>query len=318
MAALATERRKRQDRARQIARDRESGATAIAADCGKLILSYLDGETPTSRSTFHANLEEIASIVLAGQPTMAPVIRVVNAVLLAAHSKADTEVAIARVQSACEELLETLDTGKGQIAANGVSLLPRWGQVVTISASSDVERTLLSANERGYELRVTILESRPRMEGRSLAAALAGHGISTQVVVDAAAHIVMGDADVWLTGADSLTPQGVVNKTGTALLGLSGVYHDVPGIVVCSTAKIWPAALGNPPILPQDASEVWENPPPGVTIENPYFDFTPWSCVKAVATEQDIYSPDEIISYSDKLQVHPTVRGILERIPSAG
>jgi translation initiation factor 2B subunit (eIF-2B alpha/beta/delta family) len=318
MTALATEMRDWQDRARQIAGDHESGATAIAADCGQLILSYLDGETSASLSTLHTNLEEIASIVMAGQPTMAPVIRVVNAALLAAYSNNSLDTVIAQVRNACQEWLGTLDTGKKQIAANGVSLLLRRGRVVTISTSSDVERTLLSAHERGYDLRVTILESRPRMEGRSLATVLAEHGISTRVVVDAAAHIVMGDADVWLTGADSLTPKGVVNKTGTALLGLSGVYHNVPGIVVCSTAKIWPAALGDPPILPQDAAEVWENPPPGVTIENPYFDLTPWSSVKAVATEQDIYSPDEITSYSDKLQAHPTVRGILEGIQSTG
>jgi translation initiation factor 2B subunit (eIF-2B alpha/beta/delta family) len=315
---LATERRNWQDHARQIARDRESGATAIAANCSQLILSYLDGETPTSLATLHANLEEIASIVLAGQPTMAPVIRVVNAALLAAYRKNSLDAAVPLVQNACQEWLEKLDAGKEQIATNGVSLLPRRGRVVTISTSSDVERTLLSANERGYELRVTILESRPRMEGRVLATALAEHGISTRVVVDAAAHIVMGDADIWLTGADSLTPKGVVNKTGTALLGLSGAYHNVPGVVVCSTAKIWPAALGDPPILPQDASEVWENPPPGMMIENPYFDLTPWSCVKAIATEQDIQSPDEITSYSDELHVHPILRGILEGIQSAG
>jgi translation initiation factor eIF-2B subunit delta len=156
------------------------------------------------------------------------------------------------------------------------------------------------------------------MEGRSFAAALAEQGIQTWVIVDAAAHIAMQEADIWLTGADSLTPNGVVNKAGTALLGLSGAYHDVPGVIVCSTAKIWPAALGDPPVLLQDADEVWENPPPGVTIENPYFDLTPWSCVKAVATEQDIYSPDEIASYSNELDIHPILRDILEGIQSAG
>jgi translation initiation factor eIF-2B subunit delta len=316
--ALATERRDWLNRARQIAGDRESGATAIAANCSQLILSYLGGETPTSLSALHANLDEIASIVLAGQPTMAPVIRVVNTALLAAHSKNSLDATVSLVRSVCQEWLELLDAGKEQIAANGVSLLPRRGRVVTISTSSDVERVLLSANERGYELQVTVLESRPRLEGRSLAAALAGRGIPTRVVVDAAAHIAVREADVWLSGADSLTPNGVVNKAGTALLGLSGAYHRVPGVVVCSTAKIWPAALGDPPVLPQDASEVWENPPPGVTIENPYFDLTPWAYVKAVATEQDVYSPDEIVSYSNKADIHPVVRDILEGIQLMG
>jgi translation initiation factor 2B subunit (eIF-2B alpha/beta/delta family) len=132
------------DHARQIASDRESGATAIAADCSELFLSYLEMEIPTSLSTLHANLKEIASIVLAGQPTMAPVIRVVNAALLAVHRKNDIEAAISGARSTCQEWLETLDTGKEQIAANGVSLLPRRGRVVTISYSSDVERVLLN------------------------------------------------------------------------------------------------------------------------------------------------------------------------------
>ncbi len=311
---MATGRHNWLNRARRIAGDRESGATAIAANCSELLLSYLGSEIPASLSALHANLEEIASIVLAGQPTMAPVIRVVNAVLLAADNKNNIDAAFSQARNACQEWLETLDTGKKQIAANGVSLLPRRGRVVTISYSSDVERVLLSANERGYTLGVTVLESRPRMEGRSLAAALAERGIQTQVVVDAAAHIAVQDADVWLTGADSLTPNGVVNKAGTALLGLSGIFHGVPGVVVCSTAKIWPAALGDPPVLQQDAAEVWGNPPSGVTVENPYFDLTPWLCVKAVTTEQDIYSPDEISSYSNKLDVHPIVRSILEGI----
>jgi translation initiation factor 2B subunit (eIF-2B alpha/beta/delta family) len=318
MGDPVTGRRDRLSRARQIAGDRESGATAIAADCGRLLLSYLDGETPASPSALRADLEEMASIVLMGQPTMAPVVRVANAALLAASRENDIDGVVSEARSACRRWLDTLDTGKERIAANGVSRLPRRGRIVTISRSSDVERVLLSAHEQGYNLHVTALESRPAMEGRGLAAALAERGIPTRVVVDAAAHSAMREADLWLTGADGLTPKGVVNKTGTATLGLSGAFHGVPGIVVCSTAKIWPAALGDPPVLPQDPAEVWGNPPPGVTVENRYFDLTPWTCVETVVTEEGTASPGEIISYSDKVEVHPAVRDILEGTPLAG
>lgn len=312
MTTLATHRDSWLASAQRIADDRESGATAIAADCCRVILSYLAAQPSGSVSEFQNDFRKLASVVLSGQPTMAPVVRVVNAALLAADSESVIEEAASQVQNVCQEWLEALETGQERIATNGVSLLPRQGRVVTISHSSDVRRLLLKAYETGCELHVTVLESRPAMEGRGLAAILAEHGIPTELVVDAAAHIVMQDADLWLAGADSLTLNGTINKVGTALLGLSGQFYSVPGRIVCNTGKIWPSALGSPPMLLQDAAEVWENPPTGVNIINRYFDLTPWMCINTIVTEQGIYSPAQITSYSNKLIIHPTMKSILE------
>lgn len=305
-------------RARQIAGDRESGATAIAVDCCQLVLSYLDAEAPASVSGLRAVLEEMATIVLHGQPTMALVIRVVSTVLSAADIGKSFDEADNYVRIACREWLEMLEADKERIATNALQLLPRQGRLVTISHSSDVWRLLLRAAGEGYAIHVTALESRPTMEGRSLATALAQHGIPTRVVVDAAAYIAVKGADLWLAGADSLTSEGVVNKVGTAILGLSAGFHHVPGVIVCNSVKIWPAVLGCPPILLQEAGEVWENPPEGVAVENPYFDLTPWECVETVVTERGIHQPEEIVSYSNAINIHPRVMSIMEEIPSAG
>src|SRR5207249_77534 len=89
------------------------------------------------------------------------------------------------------------------------------GWIATLSASGAVRDALLEAHRAGRGPRVLVAESRPRREGRALAAALAAAGIPVWLVVDAALPLVLSQARmVWL-GADAITERGVINKVGS-------------------------------------------------------------------------------------------------------
>jgi len=70
------------------------------------------------------------------------------------------------------------------------------------------------------------------------------------------AALFVGQADVVLVGADAITEQGAVNKTGTHLLALAARAAGVPMYAVADSGKLSPgplAALAHPGGRPHGA-----------------------------------------------------------------
>jgi translation initiation factor 2B subunit (eIF-2B alpha/beta/delta family) len=179
--------------------------------------------------------------------------------------------------------------------------LPGGGplHVVTLSFSGSVLAGLIETARRERSLLVSCAEGRPALEGRRLAAALAGAGIPVDLYTDAALGGALGrhpDArTAVLVGADAVAPGWTINKSGTAMLAAAAARERVPVMVAASRDKFVDARTARLlAIVEHDGREVWPEAPPGVTVLNRWFEYVPVDLVEAVVTEAGGLPPDRL------------------------
>lgn len=290
-----------------IAADNRSGATAIAAQAAGAIIA-LAQRADLAPEAWRAELSELARALIAAQPSMAPLFNLANDVLWAVEEagRDDWREVAGRIAQARAQALRASPKA---IAEHAVQMIPAGGVVLTHSASAAVYTTLRLAHERGRAPMVICTESRPQLEGQTLARDLAAIGLPVRLIVDAALHEAVSQADVVLLGADALASAGVINKIGSAGLAAIAQAKGRPVIVLAGRDKVWPAALSDkPPIMDRDPAEVWPDASPGVTVINRYFDLTPWSAVTRVVTEDGALTPEEVRALAMSIRVHPGLR----------
>lgn len=155
--------------------------------------------------------------------------------------------------------------------------------------------------------RVFVGETRPWLQGARLTAwELIADGISTQVLVDSAAALLMRRRHVqWVVvGADRIAANGdVANKVGTYTLALAARHHDVRVMVVAPSSTV---DMETPdgdaiPLETRSPDEVLclggqRVAAEGADAWNPVFDITPASLVDALVTEHGvIHRPDRAL-----------------------
>ena len=206
-------------------------------------------------------------------------------------SPADLRAALAL---SCATERDDLARARAGVVRQALALLSgTGGWIATLSASGAVRDALLEAHRAGRGPRVLVAESRPRREGRALAAALAAAGIPVWLVVDAALPLVLSQARmVWL-GADAITERGVINKVGSFAAALAAREHSVPVYALAERRKFIAAATGALKIVEMPPAEVWATPAPGVEPRNVYFELVPMELLRGVAVEDAVLPPGE-------------------------
>ncbi len=167
--------------------------------------------------------------------------------------------------------------------------------VVTISFSGSV-LACLRAIGAVAPLRVSCAEGRPGLEGRRLAAKMAGAGIAVEFYGDAALGGALGRGaageTVVLVGADAVTPAWALNKSGTTMLAAAAGRAGVPVYVAATRDKFADrrvAALLE--VAERDGREIWDAPPPGVAVRNAVFERVPADLVSGVITDAGVLPP---------------------------
>lgn len=198
---------------RVVACDRRSGAAQLARRAATALGALGKHE-----------LLDALGILLAGHPSMAPLWRLGTALL-----GSDDHPAAAR------RFVDTLDR-ETQAAAEvaAASLGPR---VITLSYTSMVVEALTRRAADG-PLSVLCSRSKPEGEGATTAQALRERGIDAEVVADAEALRRVPAMDAVVTGADAVTPGGVVNKAGTRALAAAARRAGVAWIVLAGEPKL--------------------------------------------------------------------------------
>ncbi|HSK08985.1 MAG TPA: hypothetical protein VK911_05370 [Vicinamibacterales bacterium] len=182
---------------------------------------------------------------------------------------------------------------------------PRPARLVTCSFSGSV-LACVQALARRTRVEIACGEGRPALEGRRMAAALAAAGARVEFFTDAALGQALDGADALVVGADAVTPAWFLNKCGTAALADAALRAGVPVYVLATRDKFLHAAavVDRPPgrhagrttlgedsrspglrVDEHDPGEVWDAPPAGVTIRNPYFERVPMDLVTGVITD---------------------------------
>lgn len=139
--------------------------------------------------------------------------------------------------------------------------------------------------------------SRPGNEGIQQAKVLADAGFFVHLIEDVAVEQFMDQIDHFVTGADSLWPDGWINKIGTGLMARAFQAHGKPVVVLADSHKFvspeWPESLQNAIAHEQskDPSELTTESHPNITIHNAYFEKIPDSQATYFVTERGVFSP---------------------------
>ena len=221
------------------------------------------------------NVQEVATAICDAQPTMAPLW---NA---AAALSPDSD----RLKQFAERVRRAPAAIARYAAAHFVDGSSDPLRVVTISSSSSVV-VVLTAIRATRPIRVACSESRPALEGRRLAADLAGNGVPVTYFTDAAIAHALHDADAVIVGADAVAASWFFNKSGTHMLAAAAAHQGVPVYVVASRDKFVGRELTARLVIRSGApSEVWDTPPAGIDVQNPYFESIPIDLVTAVISD---------------------------------
>jgi translation initiation factor 2B subunit (eIF-2B alpha/beta/delta family) len=280
------------------ATDHRSGSGGVA----RAFLDELERFVLTDRSGDAAKLRGAILAWLRAAQAAQPSMALVHQLAARALAVADTAVARgdaakdlrAHVAASCDAEREDLARAVRDAAKVAAQLVPApepW--IATLSASEGVLAAIRALSEEGRKPRVMVAESRPRLEGRDTARALADAGIEAWLVADAALPLLVSQASaVWL-GADAVTEVGVLNKIGSYTVALAAREHGVPVWAVAVRKKLLPAATGALGIAEMPAEEIWDQAPAGVRPRNVYFEMVPAALLRGVVVEDAVLGATE-------------------------
>lgn len=179
--------------------------------------------------------------------------------------------------------------------------------IMTFAKSSIVQKTLVEAFRRGKKFRVIVVDSRPLLEGKKLARALADLGIKVQYsLTHGISHVVRHATKVFL-GAHAMMSTGLYSRVGTALVAMSAREFNVPVVVCCESIKLTErvaldsfvhnevAPAEELIIHDKSASPLskWEDVPK-LQLLNLMYDLTPADHIDMVVTEYGIIPPSSV------------------------
>jgi translation initiation factor eIF-2B subunit delta len=262
----------------EIREDNRSGAAQLARKGAQLLLDVLKEET----------IEEVRVLgkaLVAAQPSMAPMVNLVNHLFHAIESVKDPHAVREQGAATVQGCLDNLTTGPEKMTKHALPILKGKKKVMTHSYSSTIIEVL------GYTQGIEVIcpESRPLLEGLKTAKELGAKGVRVRIVVDSAAPSLTGECDAIIVGADAVTPEGVVNKIGTYALALAARDNSVPFYALAGTEKFLPPPFAQAlRIDEKDPKEVTQAAIPNSVVENRYFDITPHDLITAVVTQDGV------------------------------
>jgi ribose 1,5-bisphosphate isomerase len=281
-----------EQRIEQTINDREHGSRWLVKEAIEILRDLAQMQELSEHERMDQLLTSARRIARA-RPAMAALSSAVSQIL-------NVEGGVQAVADKAQKMLDTHSTANAHITEHALSLLQ--GHVMTCSISGTVLDVLLALREQIEH--VTVLEGRPRYEGRETALLLSQHGVAVTLITDAQADIFLPQCQSVIVGADSILINGdVLNKAGTALLAWAAHGHNIPFYVLCETLKISPhrwvehdpaRQTANFALLEEkEAYEVWEpdtheGRPYGITVRNFYFDRTPYRLITHILTERGI------------------------------
>ena len=256
-----------------MAEDRESGASALLARAIAVLADALAAGIP---------IRPVAREVCRAQPSMAPMWNAALEAIRAEDSPARFDRFASRVARAAAAMARF---GAEHLAGPDESGPLR---LVTISQSGSVA-AVLEAIHQQRPLQVSCSEGRPALEGRRMAAELAQRGIAVTFYSDAAVGHAVEGANAVLVGADAISPDWFLNKSGTLTLASAASVRGVPVYVVASRDKFVAPQVASRLIIREGApNEIWDAPPARVTVRNPYFEPTPLDLVAGVISDAGV------------------------------
>ncbi|MEM0356072.1 MAG: initiation factor 2B [Desulfurococcaceae archaeon] len=200
------------------------------------------------------------------------------------------------------ELINVIDNACTQSAIIASNRINNEDVLMTNSRSLCLQRMFRALIDRGINVKVYVLESRPGMEGLETAKWLDDNGLETYLIIDSATRFFIKNVDKVIVGAEAVAANGaVISKVGTSLLSLIANEARVRVLVVSPMYKFsYETVFGETfKIVEGDwkylmNSEVRRNLPENYNVYVPLFDITPPEYIDALVTEYGLFSPQAL------------------------
>ena len=291
----------------QIASDNTSGAAEILRSAGAVftLLNTRSLRQVADNSELAQQAVIQTCIALArAQPDMSALLRLASIALSAARIAAGARESLEAAQDAALNFIGNAERGARDAALHAAALIRDGAAVLTHSRSSSVLAAFLEAKRRGRDFSVVATESRPMLEGRALAQAIASQDVRVTLIADAAASLAMEQVDLVMVGADKVTPVNLVNKVGTRMIALAARERHLPVYALCDTSKFIREDYFGPGIRDLGgANELWKEAPRGVAVVNRCFEPTPLAFFTGIITEDGALSIKEVARSAEKAAI---------------
>ncbi|MFP3895743.1 MAG: translation initiation factor eIF-2B [Anaerolineales bacterium] len=294
----------------QLRRDNRSGAEEIARRALNLLMEAITEVVPEGREDYEAWLVQIARDVIAAQPSMGVLFRLVNDMLWAQEEETENEAIRQSALRFLQQYHECEARAMQGVLEHATPHLENYSAVMTYSRSSTVLRVLTDMREGGWRARVFCSEGRPMLEGQTLANELADAGLRVILGVDMALFEWLEEIEALVLGGDTLAAGGLVNKVGTAELVRAARRRDIPRIVLCTTRKLLPSDyLTSLRFREGPPEEIMPTSDESISIRNQYFDLTPLGQISMVITEEGPMERSELTEAFERISTYPGLRG---------
>ncbi len=285
------------------------GAPAIGATAayGLALVAY--HSEAKDEGKFLLELEKAAERLRRTRPTAVNLFWAIERVMKAAKAEKSLEKMKKKVLEEAHKIGEEDIESNRRIGEYGQELIEDGQTIMTICNAGSLATVHLGtvlapiylAWEKGKNIRVFALETRPVLQGARLTAfELHYAGIPVTLIVDGASGYIMREVgvDLVLVGADRILSDGTVyNKIGTYNLAIIAKEHGVPFYSVAPTSTFDLKSSREDVVIEQrDPTEIKEIKgiqiaPQNVDVLNPAFDMTPPEYLTGILTEKGVIRP---------------------------
>jgi len=290
-------------------RDTRSGSEDLELRATGILQGAIGDSVPTEAAAYRRLLMNVGRQVIAAQPTLAGVFRLVNDLLWIAGDAPTGEAMRLRALSYLDGRYEASQADLQGTVARARQWLAHYPVVMTYAHSIVVREALLAVNERRREFEVLLSEARPGLEGQVLAYELGAGGVRVTLGVDMALFGWLPAASAVVVGADGVSLSGVVCKVGTGALLRAATELEIPRIVLCASSRLLPADYTLPPVLRVGEPEEIMPPARSVVVRNPYTELAPLDVVSHVITEEGRLEVSALRERLAALRVYPGLIG---------
>ncbi|MCB0211580.1 MAG: hypothetical protein KDJ52_19745 [Anaerolineae bacterium] len=289
--------------------DNLSGAVALTRRAAQLLIAVVEADNaPADDNMLRDSLGATAKALIEAQPTMAPLFNLANHLLWALEARPKGESIRQTVRQSCHTFIDGIEQSSAKIGSRAAALIEDGMTIMTHSASATVAQAFYTAYRDGKQFEIIATESRPMNEGVALAKSLGQAGIKVKLVADAAAFAQLTQVQRIFVGADSVSPTGLVNKSGTLGLALAAQALGVDFYALGGIEKFLPEAYALPPEPPKNPAEIVAETMANVTILNLYFDHTPIDSITGIITADTILRPPHLQHAFDNIDIYPLLR----------
>ncbi len=283
----------------EIQEDAVHSSAFLADKALNIIEEFIHKNLYRNRTELIQNLSKLGNALVRAQPLMALIYnrahRIIEFIQSIPKEEKDIKIIREMVLREIQQIRSDFIERQKNITRLGARLILDQHIVLTHSASSVVENILLEARRQKKRFRLICTESRPRYEGVELAKKMARAGIRTRLIPDADMTRALNDAHFVLTGADRITENTFINKTGTAALAIIAKELNKPFYIAVDTDKILLKRTYPTRFRSVHEQEILEEQIPNLTVSNIYFEEIELSYLHKIISETGIYEVEEFV-----------------------